>query len=550
MTFTKLWEDTLTASDTPLPYPDFEWHKSSPHGDETEEVPIALHTGRSLNTPVEQTIFTVACPVNDHEEFVVLDSAANVSLVRTDWMKEKKLSQHLKKVKKKIYIRGINGKPQEPRGVLTLSLGTDQDKTPFDFYVFDELPVPILIGLDILDPLHVVLDVASRSALIGRWGRVLTASMSKRDDIITPTSEVLYLGADYIIPPRSEQKVKIRVHKDSKYKTRRAWGWYSPHDDLAAVKGMEAGRAVGDCHEGQAYAVLVNHSKTPTKLSAGRPLMQFTPLDKEEYHIHEVNWDEGKENKAKEKKDKAKKDNIPTPTYTEEEKKERELFLLKLKKELNMDRTFITPEQQTILITLLLKNRQLFEKDDTQPSVTPFMAARIRTGDATPIRSHPYRRSPAEGKEIKRQVNKMVKAGVVQPSCSPWAAPVVLVPKKDGVMRFAIDYRKLNEVTIRDNFPLPNINSIFDSLGGKKYFSQLDCVSAFHAIPMDVRDRKKTAFITRDGLYEFRRMPFGLKNAPAIFSRLMEMVMSGMTWKQCLVYWMTYWYLVTPTKNT
>ena len=193
-----------------------------------------------------------------------------------------------------------------------------------------------------------------------------------------------------------------------------------------------------------------------------------------------------------------------------------------------MDRTFITKEQQTILVTLLLKNRELFANDDTQPSVTPFMAARIRTKDTHPIRTHPYRRSPTEGKEIKRQVSKMLQAGVIQPSCSPWAAPVVLVPKKDGVMRFAIDYRKLNEVTIRDNFPLPNINTIFDSLGGKKYFSQLDCVSAFHSIPMDVRDRQKTAFITRDGLYEFRRMPFGLKNARATYQCVMNIIFHDM----------------------
>jgi hypothetical protein len=226
LTLTKMWEDSLRSGDsTPFPYPDFEWHHHTKHGDETDEVPIALHVAKSQNAIVKQSIFTVTCPVESANESVVLDSAANVSLVRWDWVQDRKMAHRLKSPTKHICIKGIDGKTQIPRGVLTLDLGDSKNKTPFDFWVFDDLPVPVLLGLDILTPLHATLDVTSRKALIGKWGQVLTLSVADRDDSIAPSSEVLYLGAEYTIPPRSEQRVKIQVKATSKYNTRRAWGW-------------------------------------------------------------------------------------------------------------------------------------------------------------------------------------------------------------------------------------------------------------------------------------------------------------------------------------
>jgi hypothetical protein len=130
----------------------------------------------------------------------------------------------------------------------------------------------------------------------------------------------------------------------------------------------------------------------------------------------------------------------------------------------------------------------------------------------------------------------MVKKGTVRPSQSPWAAPVILVKKKDGTMRFCVDYRKLNVITKKDNYPLPRVDESLNALGGSKYFSSMDLASGYWQIDMAEGDKEKTAFITRDGLFEFNVMPFGLCNAPATFQRLMDMVMCGLKWKKCLVY--------------
>ena len=130
----------------------------------------------------------------------------------------------------------------------------------------------------------------------------------------------------------------------------------------------------------------------------------------------------------------------------------------------------------------------------------------------------------------------MKQQGIIEDSESPWSSPPVLVRKKDGSIRFCIDYRRLNEVTVPDKYPLPRIDDVLDALSHGHYFSVIDLKSGYWQIPMHQSDAEKTAFRTHDGLYQFTVMPFGLKNAPATFQRLMDTVLSGLKWKGLLVY--------------
>jgi hypothetical protein len=142
----------------------------------------------------------------------------------------------------------------------------------------------------------------------------------------------------------------------------------------------------------------------------------------------------------------------------------------------------------------------------------------------SPIAKRPYRMAASELTELKKQLEELQRMGFIRPSSSPWGAPVLFVTKKDGSMRLCVDYRALNEVTIKNKYPLPRIDDLFDQLKGAKYFSKMDLRSGYFQLKIRESDIPKTAFVTRYGQFEFTVMSFGLTNAPAYFMNLMNKV--------------------------
>lgn len=193
-------------------------------------------------------------------------------------------------------------------------------------------------------------------------------------------------------------------------------------------------------------------------------------------------------------------------------------------------------EKKKQVKNLLLEFRECFHPMGNELGSTNVVQHTIDVGEALPIHLPPHRMSVRERVVVRELVGEMLEKGIIEPSFSPWSSPVVLVRKKTGEVRFCVDYRRLNEVTKKDVYPLPRIDDILDRLGGSKYFSQLDLASGYWQVRMEPAHKEKTAFVTADGLYEFNRMPFGLCNAPATFQRLMDRVLAKLKWDQCLVY--------------
>ena len=203
---------------------------------------------------------------------------------------------------------------------------------------------------------------------------------------------------------------------------------------------------------------------------------------------------------------------------------------------LDLSEMNITAEQLDQLKVLLREKSAAFTRRYGHPGRVKGYEACINTGDAAPLSFPPRRLSPKERDYIVKTVREMLKVGVIEPASSPWSAAVVLVPKKDGRLRFAIDYRRLNSVTHGDAYALPRVDDTLAALDGCNYFSSFDLDSGFWNIPVKGSDREKTAFNTPIGQYQWLRMPFGLKNAPGIFQRFMDLVLAGIKWQYALVF--------------
>ena len=188
------------------------------------------------------------------------------------------------------------------------------------------------------------------------------------------------------------------------------------------------------------------------------------------------------------------------------------------------------------LASLLIEYQGVFAKDSSDLGQCNRVQHKIHTGNAIPVRQ-PARRQPLAKRDAEREeVQKMLDRGVIEPSRSPWSSPVVLVTKRDNSIRFCVDYRVLNELTVKDAYPIPRVDDCLDALSGSKWYSTMDLSSGFWQVGLAEEDREKSAFATSLGLFQWTVMPFGLVNSPSTFERLMEDVLRGLQWIELLIY--------------
>ena len=196
-----------------------------------------------------------------------------------------------------------------------------------------------------------------------------------------------------------------------------------------------------------------------------------------------------------------------------------------------------TPQHQLEgILNLVKKHHQAFSKHAKDYGEVSVIQHTIPTGSHPPIKERYRPIPPTSYQTVKEMIQEMKGSNIIRDSRSPWAAPLVLVKKKDGGIRFCVDYRKINQITHKDAYPLPRIEESLTALGSSAYFSTLDLTSGYWQVPMAPEDREKTAFTTPMGLFEFNCMPFGLCNAPGTFQRLMERCLGHKNFETVLLY--------------
>lgn len=201
----------------------------------------------------------------------------------------------------------------------------------------------------------------------------------------------------------------------------------------------------------------------------------------------------------------------------------------------------MSSDERESILEICKSFHEIFFLDSDTLSCTDTMTHSIPTTDDIPINVRPYRLPYHQQEEVKRQIDKMLKDDIISESKSAYNSPLLVVPKKPDIhgnrkWRVVVDFRKLNDKTLSEVFPLPNITEILDQLGNSKFFSTIDLASGYHQVRTDPKDKHKTAFSTSNNHYEFNRMPFGLKGAPFTFTKLMNSVLLGFQGIKCFVY--------------
>jgi len=217
------------------------------------------------------------------------------------------------------------------------------------------------------------------------------------------------------------------------------------------------------------------------------------------------------------------------PMETEEEKQ--------VIKQVEIEREGLSKEELDLGVRIIRKFADIFSKGDEDLGHSTAIQHRIDMENDFPFKQRHRRIPPAMYDEVHSHLQQLLSAGVIRQSHSPWASNVVLVRKPDGKLRMCVDYRQLNNRTLKDSYALPRVEELLDCLGGMKYFSVLDMKSGYHQVELFEQHKQRTAFTVGPlGFYEYNRMPFGLCNAPATYQRLMEECLKGLHLKICLIY--------------
>ncbi|KAI2648139.1 Transposon Ty3-I Gag-Pol polyprotein [Labeo rohita] len=208
----------------------------------------------------------------------------------------------------------------------------------------------------------------------------------------------------------------------------------------------------------------------------------------------------------------------------DEELDEEEMEPIRHSEDIPGDHSHLSDQQQQQLVKVRQSFPSLFQEE---PGLTKVLTHNIILKDSTPIRQKPYRVPEKMVEKLKTEVKMMLEMGIVEPSQSEWSSPILLVPKKDGGVRFCTDFRKLNSVSCFDSYPMPRIDKLIERLGKAHYMTTLDLCKGYWQVPLEPSCRPYTAFRTSTGLYQYTVMPFGLHGAPATFQRLMDGILAG-----------------------
>ena len=445
----------------------------------------------------------------------VCDGGAEIALISRNLYERLEPRPRLRPTEEK--VKGLYGPNHSPLGECTIQVEIAELAVTVQYdVVVDEIEEDLLIDAAMLHYAGVQLDYEHQE-LCRKNKSVKGVARIRRGCC---RARRVLLQKDWVIQPRSRQLVPGRAKDFQDDGTQQEW-IVEPSKVLGQKEALLVARTVCSRQQMNDFVPveIYNPTDEPVQLYSKTTLGLVTPLQ-EVTSVKLSAMDGIARTVGQVKKSQDVQEELPEELET-------------LVKETS---TVLTPEQQQDFRRLIVDYRDVFSTKDEPLGQTNVVQHTIQT-EGEPIKCG-YRRIPTGLKdEAIKEEERMKSLGVIEPSESPWAAPVVLVRKKDGTLRYCIDYRRLNSVTKKDSYPLPNMQDCLDSLDGAKFFSSMDLCSGYWQVQMSEDAKDKTSFYgAGGGLWRFTVMPFGLCNAPATFERLMERVLGQLQWQICLCY--------------
>ena len=429
----------------------------------------------------------------------LIDTGAAISVVSAEFLHRTPLGSTFPLEPGKLHaVKTVSGEQLPVQGKVTLPLIIENAQYSCEAHVIENLGYDFVLGRDFLRQNNAVIDLGGDTLRLQK-------DDSPSPPVLDSTCQVR-VQSTCVVPPYSEVLVPAKLETSFAHKT----GLIEPNVRLGERYNLQGAAVLTVVSPSNLVPFrILNPTSQPVTLYRETNLGTFQDLD---HDVATVSLDQGPPSPPN-----------PPPTPPDEIP-------------INWGDSPLSAAQRSQLQSLLNAYRDIFAFKPEELGRTGIVQHHIDTGNEPPIRLRPYRVAHTQRDKIASHVQDMLDRNIIQPSVSPWAAPVVLVRKNDGQDRFCVDYRRLNQITKKDSYPLPRIDDTLDALSGVKFFSTLDLLSGYWQLEMDPSSREKTAFTTHCGLFEFLVMPFGLTNAPSTVQRVMECVLQGLNWKICLVY--------------
>ena len=493
---------------------------------EPNHVPLVgqhLETGTprlALVTPLDKNFISVY--IHDRKTNALVDTGAGISCMSDTFFRSIP-SRCRPPLNTPTYnqVTGVGGEILPTMGMASLPVQVNGEFYSQKFHIFPNLHHHLILGDDFLTTYKATINKATQELHL-KGGKQIVACAS-----ISPQIGIARIPKHTTLPAATESILPLKISRSKHMHV----AILEPTSTIKNKQKFMLAKSVVQVRNGVAMCRILNPTPYPISLTPGLSIAVATPIDTD--LITPLDVDDGTPSVSSASTSKVQ------PGPAAHEITEEAAIGIANSMGIKLNNPNLSESDKREVLAFIGRNRDVFATSLSELGRTNVHTHKIDTGDAAPIRQRPYRTSPKIQAEIDRQIDEMLANNVIEESVSMWQSPVVMVKKKSGDYRFAVDFRRVNQVTKQISFPLPRLETVFDQLGQAKanWFTTLDLASGFWQVPLDSETKEKTTFVTNTGRqFNFRVLPFGLVNAPSTYQLVMNQVLQGLNWKILLCY--------------